>query len=140
MKQQDSPGAPGNRPLLLLEHGIPFPPMAAAMEEGWSDNQRRLTHLSTNSQTRARGGQQRNSTDERGPPTYCGLIQAPIELRLGLSNSRLHLGNLVCTVAFLESLVKAGSHGQGVAVAKGEVPSHWERSCWAISAAHLRVE
>jgi len=50
MKQQDSPGALGNRPLLLLEHGIPFPPMAAAMEEGWSDSQRRLTHLSTNSE------------------------------------------------------------------------------------------
>ena len=49
MKQPDPPGALGNRPLLLLEHGIPFPPMAAAMEEGWSDSQRRLTHLSTNS-------------------------------------------------------------------------------------------
>jgi pimeloyl-ACP methyl ester carboxylesterase len=50
MKQPDSPGALGNRPLLLLEHGIPFPPMAAAMEEGWSDSQRRLAHVSTNSE------------------------------------------------------------------------------------------
>src|SRR5262249_5176275 len=50
MKQTDSPGALGKRPLLLLEHGIPFPPMAAVMEEGWSDSQRRLTHLSTNSE------------------------------------------------------------------------------------------
>lgn len=50
MKQPDLPGALGNRPLLLLEHGIPFPPMAAAMEEGWSDSQRRLAHLSTNSE------------------------------------------------------------------------------------------
>jgi hypothetical protein len=36
--------------VILLEHGIPFPPMAAAMEEGWSDSQRRLVHLSTNSE------------------------------------------------------------------------------------------
>jgi pimeloyl-ACP methyl ester carboxylesterase len=50
MKQPDSPGVLGNRPLLLLEHGIPFPPMAAAMEEGWSDSQRRLAHVSTNSE------------------------------------------------------------------------------------------
>jgi pimeloyl-ACP methyl ester carboxylesterase len=50
MRQPDPPGCLGNRPLLLLEHGIPFPPMAAAMEEGWSDSQRRLAHLSTNSE------------------------------------------------------------------------------------------
>ncbi|HEY6928015.1 MAG TPA: alpha/beta hydrolase [Steroidobacteraceae bacterium] len=50
MQQPDAPGALGNRPLLLLEHGIAFPPIAAAMEEGWSASQRRLTHLSTNSE------------------------------------------------------------------------------------------
>jgi pimeloyl-ACP methyl ester carboxylesterase len=50
MRQPDSPGSLGSRPLVLLEHGIPFPPMAAAMEEGWGDSQRRLAHLSTNSE------------------------------------------------------------------------------------------
>jgi hypothetical protein len=49
MRRPDSAGSLGNRPLLLLEHGIAFPPMAAAMEEGWSDSQRRLACLSTNS-------------------------------------------------------------------------------------------
>jgi pimeloyl-ACP methyl ester carboxylesterase len=50
MRQPDSAGCLGDRPLLLLEHGIPFPPMAAAMEEGWSESQRRLARLSTNSE------------------------------------------------------------------------------------------
>jgi len=38
MRRPDAPGSLGNCPLLLLEHGVPFPPMAAAMEEGWSES------------------------------------------------------------------------------------------------------
>jgi pimeloyl-ACP methyl ester carboxylesterase len=41
------PGSLGDRPIVLLSHGIPFPPVAAAMEEGWTDGVRRLSDLST---------------------------------------------------------------------------------------------
>jgi pimeloyl-ACP methyl ester carboxylesterase len=41
-----SPGTLQDLPVLLLTHGIPFPPLAAAMEEGWTDGQRRLLALS----------------------------------------------------------------------------------------------
>jgi hypothetical protein len=35
---------------MLLRHGVPFPPMAAAMEVGWAESQERLARLSTNSE------------------------------------------------------------------------------------------
>jgi pimeloyl-ACP methyl ester carboxylesterase len=50
IRQPEPPGSLGDRPLILLEHGIPFPPMAAAMEEGWSESQLRLARLSTNTE------------------------------------------------------------------------------------------
>lgn len=50
IRQAEPPGSLGDRPLIVLTHGIPFPPMAAAMEEGWSDSQQRLAHLSTDSE------------------------------------------------------------------------------------------
>ena len=50
IRQPGPPGSLGDRPLLVLAHGIPFPPMAAAMEEGWSDSQQRLAGLSTDSE------------------------------------------------------------------------------------------
>jgi pimeloyl-ACP methyl ester carboxylesterase len=46
----DAPGALGHRPLALLTHGIPFPPVAAAMEEEWADGQQALARLSTDSE------------------------------------------------------------------------------------------
>lgn len=46
----DEPGSLGDRPLVLLRHGIPFPPMAAVMEEGWAESQQRLARLSRNSE------------------------------------------------------------------------------------------
>jgi pimeloyl-ACP methyl ester carboxylesterase len=50
VRQPSPPGSLGNRPLIVLGHGIPFPPMAAAMEEGWSDGLRRVCQLSTDSE------------------------------------------------------------------------------------------
>jgi len=44
------PGALDDLPVLLLTHGVPFPPLAAAMEEGWTDGQQRLLALSSNSE------------------------------------------------------------------------------------------
>ena len=48
--QLEAPGSFGDRPLILLEHGVPFPPMVAVMEEGWSESQRRLALLSSDSE------------------------------------------------------------------------------------------
>jgi pimeloyl-ACP methyl ester carboxylesterase len=50
VRQPQPPGSLGDRPLMLLAHGIPFPPMAAAMEEGWRDSQYRLMKQSTDSE------------------------------------------------------------------------------------------
>jgi hypothetical protein len=50
IRQPEPAGSLGDRPLILLAHGIPFPPMAAVMEEGWSDSQVRLARLSTDSE------------------------------------------------------------------------------------------
>lgn len=50
VRQSEPPGSLGDRPLVVLAHGIPFPPMAAAMEEGWSEGLRRLSNLSTDSE------------------------------------------------------------------------------------------
>jgi pimeloyl-ACP methyl ester carboxylesterase len=49
VRKPQVPGVLADRPLLLLMHGIPFPPMAAAMEEGWADSQQRLLALSSDS-------------------------------------------------------------------------------------------
>jgi pimeloyl-ACP methyl ester carboxylesterase len=49
-RKADAPGSFGDRPLVLLRHGIPFPAMAAVMEEGWAESQQRLAQLSTNSE------------------------------------------------------------------------------------------
>jgi pimeloyl-ACP methyl ester carboxylesterase len=46
----DAPMSFGDRPLVLLRHGVPFPAMAAVMEEGWTESQQRLAQLSTNSE------------------------------------------------------------------------------------------
>jgi pimeloyl-ACP methyl ester carboxylesterase len=46
----DAPGSLGNRPLVVLRHGVPFPAMAAAMEDGWTDSQERLARLSENNE------------------------------------------------------------------------------------------
>jgi pimeloyl-ACP methyl ester carboxylesterase len=40
-------GTLGDKPLVVLAHGIPFPGPAAVLEEGWADGQERLAHLST---------------------------------------------------------------------------------------------
>jgi pimeloyl-ACP methyl ester carboxylesterase len=45
-----APQSLGDRPLVLLRHGVPFPAMAAVMEEGWTESQQRLGRLSTNSE------------------------------------------------------------------------------------------
>jgi pimeloyl-ACP methyl ester carboxylesterase len=50
MRSPEPPGSLGDRPLLLLTHGIPFPPMAAVMEEGWAEGMQELARLSTNSE------------------------------------------------------------------------------------------
>lgn len=49
-RRHDPPGSLGDCPLVLLRHGVPFPPMAAAMEVGWAESQERLARLSTNSE------------------------------------------------------------------------------------------
>jgi pimeloyl-ACP methyl ester carboxylesterase len=43
-------GGLGDRPLSVITHGIPFPGPAAVLEEGWSEGQRNLARLSTNSE------------------------------------------------------------------------------------------
>jgi pimeloyl-ACP methyl ester carboxylesterase len=48
--QPDPPGSWGDRPLAVLSHGVAFPPMAAAMEEGWSDGLERSCRLSSDSE------------------------------------------------------------------------------------------
>ncbi len=50
LRQPQARGAWADRPLLLLTHGIPFPPIAAAMEDGWVDSQHRLLALSSDSE------------------------------------------------------------------------------------------
>jgi len=40
-------GTLGDKPLVVLEHGIPFPGPAAVLEDGWADGQARLAKLST---------------------------------------------------------------------------------------------
>jgi len=40
-------GTLGDKPLVVLAHGIPFPGPAAVLEEGWAEGQQRLAHLST---------------------------------------------------------------------------------------------
>lgn len=49
-RQPERPGSLEDRPLVILGHGIPFPPVAAAMEEGWSDGLQRLRSLSSASE------------------------------------------------------------------------------------------
>jgi pimeloyl-ACP methyl ester carboxylesterase len=49
VRQPEPPGSLGDRPLVVLSHGVPFPPMAAVMEAGWTDGQDRLSHLSSDS-------------------------------------------------------------------------------------------
>lgn len=43
-------GSLGDRPLIVLTHGIPFPGSAAAAEQGWQEGQRKLAALSSNSE------------------------------------------------------------------------------------------
>jgi pimeloyl-ACP methyl ester carboxylesterase len=50
IRHRDPNESLGNRPLILLKHGIPFPAMAAAMEEGWDESVRDLARLSTRSE------------------------------------------------------------------------------------------
>ena len=49
-RRPDAPGSLADRPLVLLHHGVPFPPMAAVMEECWAESQQTLASLSTNSE------------------------------------------------------------------------------------------
>ena len=50
IRQSQQPGCLGARPLLVLAHGVPFPPMAAVMEEGWQDGLEWVCRLSTDSE------------------------------------------------------------------------------------------
>jgi pimeloyl-ACP methyl ester carboxylesterase len=50
IRQPGAASTLGDRPLIVLVHGVPFPPMAAAMEEGWSDGLHRVVKLSTDSE------------------------------------------------------------------------------------------
>ncbi len=50
IRQPQQPGCLGDRPLLVLAHGVPFPPVAAVMEEGWKDGLERVCRLSSNSE------------------------------------------------------------------------------------------
>ncbi len=43
------PGSLGDKPIIALTHGIPFPPAYAALENGWREGQERLVKLSSNS-------------------------------------------------------------------------------------------
>jgi len=43
-------GSLGDRPLIVLTHGIPFPGSAAAAEQGWQEGQRKLAALSRQSE------------------------------------------------------------------------------------------
>jgi pimeloyl-ACP methyl ester carboxylesterase len=43
-------GSLGDRPLSVITHGVPFVGPAAVLEEGWTEGQRKLATLSTNSE------------------------------------------------------------------------------------------
>jgi hypothetical protein len=43
-------GSLGDRPLSVITHGVPFLGPAAVLEEGWTEGQRKLAALSTNSE------------------------------------------------------------------------------------------
>ncbi|MGH8220455.1 MAG: alpha/beta fold hydrolase [Steroidobacteraceae bacterium] len=43
-------GSLGDRPLIVLTHGVPFPGAAAAAEQGWQEGERKLAALSSNSE------------------------------------------------------------------------------------------
>lgn len=49
-RQSLPPGCLGERPVLVLTHGVAFPPPADVLEEGWSEAQQRLAALSSNSE------------------------------------------------------------------------------------------
>src|SRR5262249_10734145 len=42
-------GGLGNKPVIALTHGIPFPEAYAALEKGWREGQERIVKLSSNS-------------------------------------------------------------------------------------------
>ena len=44
-----APGSLGNKPVIALTHGIPFPQGYAALEKGWREGQERIVKLSSNS-------------------------------------------------------------------------------------------
>lgn len=50
MRQPQQPGCLGDRPMIVIAHGVPFPPMAAVMEEGWREGLERVCALSTDSE------------------------------------------------------------------------------------------
>ena len=45
-----APGAWGDRPLIALAHGVPFPAQAAVLEDGWQEGMRSLAAVSTDSE------------------------------------------------------------------------------------------
>jgi pimeloyl-ACP methyl ester carboxylesterase len=50
LRTQGFGGSLGNRPVIVLTHGIKFPPPYDVLEVGWDEGQARLAALSTNSQ------------------------------------------------------------------------------------------
>lgn len=47
LRSLGTPAALGDRPLVVITHGLPFPGPAAVLEDGWRDGQHRLAQLST---------------------------------------------------------------------------------------------
>jgi pimeloyl-ACP methyl ester carboxylesterase len=50
MRQAQQPGCLGDRPTVVIAHGVPFPAMAAVMEEGWGEGLERVCALSNDSE------------------------------------------------------------------------------------------
>lgn len=50
LRAPDALGTLGDRPLIVLTHGIPFPGSAASAEAGWQEGQRKLAALSNQSE------------------------------------------------------------------------------------------
>ena len=50
LRREGFGGPLGNRPVIVLTHGIKFPPPYDVLEVGWDEGQARLAALSSNSQ------------------------------------------------------------------------------------------
>jgi pimeloyl-ACP methyl ester carboxylesterase len=74
-------GSLGSRPVIVITHGIRFPPPYDVLEQGWDEGQARLAALSTNSELLKRPARDRGGVD---PPCLAGGAgrNAPVDRHL----------------------------------------------------------